>query len=141
MKNSFSTAIIAAGLLVCSCSSFRSGGEGNTASEIPTYTESINRYDLDIDPEYVTYTIDISTPEGQIALNGLTLEQAKQKVLTDAAIKYHCTKIFDPKFSHLKKGKQILRITVSGQPARYKNSRKTATPDKENPGNNVIIVK
>ncbi len=128
-------------LVICSCSSTRSGGYGNTAAEIPTYTESINRYDLDIDPEYITYTIDISTPEGRLALHGLTLEQAQQKVLTDATIKFHCTKIFDPKFSYLKKGKQILRITVSGQPARYKNSQKTATPDKEPLKNDVIIVK
>ena len=126
---------------VSSCSLLRSGGDGITGTEISTYTESINRYDLDIDPEYVTYTIDISTPEGRLALHGLTLEEARQKVLTDAAIKYRCTKIFGPKFSHLKKGKQILRITVSGQPARYKNSQKTATPDKEPQKNNIIIVK
>lgn len=141
MKRILSKAIIGLSILVSSCSSLRSGGEGNTAEEIPTYMESINRYDLDIDPEYITYTIDISTPEGRIALNGLTLTQAKEKVLNDAAIKYHCTKIFGPKFSHLKKGKQILRITVSGQPARYKNSQKTATPDKEPQKKNVIIVK
>lgn len=141
MKYVLSTAFIVSCLLICSCSTTRSRGEGLTGEEISTYTESINRYDLDIDPEFVTYTIDISTPEGRLALHGLTLEEARQKVLTDAAIKFRCTKIFGPKFSHLKKGKQILRITVSGQPARYKNSQKTASPDKEPQKDNVIIVK
>lgn len=128
-------------LFASSCSSLRSGGEGITGTEIATYTESINRFDLDVDPQGVTYTIDISTPEGRIALEGLTLEQAKKLALEDAAIKNNCARLISPKFSHLKKGKQILRVTVFGFPARYKNSEKTATPDKEPKKNNVIIVK
>lgn len=141
MKYAYLLSLVTTFLLVCSCSSARSGGGGITGAEISTYTESLNRYDLDIDSEFITYTIDISTPEGQIKLNGLTLEQAQQLALDEAAIKYKCTKIFGPKFSHLKKGKHILRITVSGQPARYKNSQKTATPDKEPQKNNIIIVR
>lgn len=128
-------------VLVCSCSSFRSGGEGITNTEIATYTESINRFDLDVDSQGITYTIDISTQEGQIKLKGLSLDQAKKLALEEAAIKNNCARIISPKFSHLKKGKQILRVTVFGFPARYKNSQKTATPDKIQPGNNYIIVK
>ena len=141
MKHILSIAIIALSLLVSSCSSLRSGGDGITATEIPTYTESINRYDLDVDTQGITYTIDISTPEGRIALEGRTLEQAKKLALEDAAIKNNCARIISPKFSHLMKGKQILRVTVFGFPARYKNSQKTATPDKQPSKNNVIIVK
>lgn len=128
-------------LFVSSCSLLRSGGDGNTDTEIATYNESINRFDLDIDTNGITYTIDISTQEGQIKLNGLSLAQAKKVALEEAAIKNNCARIISPKFSHLKKGKQILRITVFGFPARYKNSQKTATPDKRPSKNNVIIVK
>lgn len=141
MKYTSLIALATTVLLVCSCSSLRSGGAGITDTEVATYTESINRYDLDVDPQGITYTIDISTMEGKLKLNGLSLEQAKQLALEEAAIKNNCARIISPKFSHLKKGKQILRVTVFGFPARYKNSQKTATPDKPRPENNVIIVR
>lgn len=141
MKRLLSTSIIIVSLLLYSCSSYRSGGDGYTSTEIQTYNESINRFDLDVDQQGITYTIDISTQEGKIKLKGLSLEQAKQIALEEAAIKNNCARIISPKFSHLKKGKQILRVTVFGFPARYKNSQKTATPDKEQSGNNIIIVK
>lgn len=141
MKYSLSTVIVATSLLVCSCSSTRSGGDGITGTEINTYTESINRFDLDVDPQGITYTIDISTQEGKIKLNGLSLAQAQQLALEEAAIKNNCARIISPKFSHLKKGKHILRVTVFGFPARYKNSQKTATPDKHKSENNIIIVR
>lgn len=141
MKYSSLIAFVTISLLVCSCSSTRSGGDGITDTEIATYTESINRFDLDVAPQGITYTIDISTQEGKLKLNGLSLEQAKKMALEEAAIKNNCARIISPKFSHLKKGKQILRVTVFGFPARYKNSQKTATPDKEPQKNNVIIVK
>lgn len=141
MKYISLTAFAAVSLFISSCSSPRSGGNGYTSTEINTYTESINRFDLDVDPQGITYTIDISTQEGKIKLNGLTLEQAKQLAIEEAAIKNNCARIISPKFSHLKKGKQILRVTVFGFPARYKNSHKAATPDKPQPENNIIIIK
>lgn len=133
--------VVIASLFLYSCGSYRSGRDGYTSTEIQTYTESINRYDLDVDPQGVTYTIDISTPEGKIKLNGLSLAQAQQLALEEAAIKNNCARIISPKFSHLKKGKQILRVTVFGFPARYKNSQKTATPDRPRHENNIIIVR
>lgn len=141
MKNSSLIALAASILFVTSCSFLRSGGDGITDTEIATYTESINRFDLDVDTQGITYTIDISTQEGQLKLNGLSLEQAKKLALEEAAIKNNCARIISPKFSHLKKGKHILRVTVFGFPARYKNSEKIASPDKERLENNVIIVK
>ena len=141
MKYTSLITLIATSVFLFSCSSLRSGGNGITDTEIATYTESINRFDLDVDTQGITYTIDISTQEGKIKLNGLSLEQAKKMALEEAAIKNNCARIISPKFSHLKKGKQILRVTVFGFPARYKNSQKTATPDKEPQRNNVIIVK
>lgn len=141
MKYISLTTLAVISMTVSSCSLLRSGGDGITDTEIATYTESINRYDLDVDTQGITYTIDISTQEGKLKLNGLSLAQAKQLALEEAAIKNNCARIISPKFSHLKKGKHILRVTVFGFPARYKNSQKTATPDKVQPGNNVIIVK
>lgn len=141
MKYTCFIAFVATILLISSCSSTRSGGDGLTGTEIDTYTESINRFDLDVDPQGITYTIDISTQEGKLKLNGLSLAQAQQLALEEAAIKNNCARIISPKFSHLKKGKQILRVTVFGFPARYKNSQKTATPDREPQKNNIIIVK
>lgn len=141
MRYSLQLLIAIESLLFISCSSYRSGGNGYTSTEIQTYTESINRYDLDVDPQGITYTIDISTQEGKIKLNGLSLAQAQQLALEEAAIINNCARIISPKFSHLKNGKQILRVTVFGFPARYKNSQKTATPDKPKPENNIIIVR
>ncbi|MDE5787239.1 MAG: hypothetical protein K2H79_01685 [Bacteroidaceae bacterium] len=114
----------------------RSGGDGITGTEVFTVNESYNRMDLEVDPQSITYTIDISTSEGLMKLNGLSLAEAKKLALEEAAIKNNCARIISPKFSHLKKGKQILRVTVFGFPARYKNSEKPKAPD-----NNLLIIK
>ncbi|MDE6634488.1 MAG: hypothetical protein K2J96_04445 [Bacteroidaceae bacterium] len=122
--------------VLASCSSMRSGGDGITDTEIFTVNESYNRMDLEVDPQGITYTIDISTAEGLTKLNGLSLVEAKKLALEEAAIKNNCARIISPKFSHLKKGKQILRVTVFGFPARYKNAEKPKVPD-----NNLLIIK
>lgn len=137
MKYIISIALIVSCAFLSSCSTSRSGGSGITDTEITTITHSVNEYDLDVDPQGITYTIDISTAEGRIKLNGLSLSQAQELALQEAAIKNNCARIISPKYSHLKKGKNILRITVFGFPARYKNS---SLKDKL-PENNVIIVK
>lgn len=109
-------------LTVSSCFTSRSGGIGITDTEVTTITHSVNDYDLDVDAQGITYTIDISTPEGRIKLHKISLKQAQALALQEAAIKNNCARIVSPKFSYLKKGKQILRVTVFGFPARYKNS-------------------
>lgn len=141
MKYILYTTFIVLSIFISSCSTVSSGSAGITDTEIATYTESINRFDLDVDTEGITYTIDISTAEGILKLKGLTLSQAYKLALDEAAIKNNCARIISPKFSHLMKGTDILRVTVFGFPARYKNSQKTATPDKEPPMNKTIIVK
>ena len=35
-------------------------------------------------------------------------------------MKYNCATLFNPQYTHLKKNKDILRVTVYGFPARYK---------------------
>ena len=114
--------ISALALLLGSCSSTRSGSSDSAGHDVFTYSESINNYDLDVAPEAVTYTIDISSPEGALKLKGLNLNQAKQLALEEAAIVNNAARIVSPKYTFLKKGKHILRITVFGFPARYRNA-------------------
>ena len=127
MKNVISTIFFAATMvaLFSSCTSARSGGSGANAQQIVrTTTESDNEYDLDISKEPVEYTIDISTAEGRQLLNKMSLRQAEQLVLRECIMKHKCGTIFNPQYTHLKKGKRILRITVFGFPAWYKNKEK-----------------
>lgn len=104
-----------------SCSTSRTGANSNNAYQAPrTYIESMNDYALDVEPEGVSYTIDISTPEGAAKLNKISLKEAENLALTEAVIKYNCAMLVNPQFTHLKKGNRILRITVFGFPARYR---------------------
>lgn len=109
-------------LALAGCSSARSGGSGYTDHEVFTHSTSINEYDLDVDAKGITYTIDISTPEGRLKLNGLNLKQAQQLALEEAAIMNNAARIVSPKYTYLKKGKNIIRVTVFGFPARYRKS-------------------
>lgn len=141
MKYIYCIAAIALSMMLSGCTVIRSSADGITGTEITTYNESINRFDLEVDSEGITYTIDISTEEGRVTLEGKTLTEARKIALEQAAIKNNCARIISPKYSELMRGKRVLRVTVFGFPARYKNSQKTATPDKEVPQNNIIIVK
>jgi hypothetical protein len=80
---------------------------------------------MDLDPTGITYTIDISTVEGRVKLNGLSLAEAEQLALVEALMKYNCATLFNPQYTHLKKGKKIYRVTVFGFPARYKRTETT----------------
>lgn len=115
-----------------SCSTAKTGSHSNNAYRAPrTYIESFNDYALDVDAEGVSYTIDISTPEGAAKLNKITLAEAEDLALTEAVIKYNCAMIVNPQFTNLMNGKRVLRITVFGFPARYR-----ARPDKVYDANN-----
>lgn len=111
---------------LASCSTSRTGSHSNNAYRTPrTYIESVNDYALDVKPEGITYTIDISTPEGEAKLRNISLKDAEELALTEAVIKYNCAMIVNPQFTNLTKGKRVLCITVFGFPARYR-----ARPDK-----------
>lgn len=113
-------------IITSSCSTTRTGAHSNNAYRAPlTYIESINDYALDVDPEGVYYTIDISTPEGATKLKNISLKDAENLALTEAVIKYNCAMLVNPQFTNLMSGKRVLRITVFGFPARYR-----ARPDK-----------
>ena len=114
-------AFVATTIIVSSCSLTRSGAGGtDTSSRIRNNHWSENSYDLIPIGDRITYTIDISTPEGQQMLKGLSLAEAKNLAEVEATRKYNCDRLIDPRFNYLKKGKRILRITVDGRPGNYK---------------------
>lgn len=111
-------------LSFCSCSIVKSGAYSNNAYQTPkTKIVSDNEYDLNVSPNSITYTIDISTPEGKAKLNKLSLKEAENLALTEAVIKHGCALLVNPQFTNLMKGKRVLRITVHGFPAKYKESK------------------
>lgn len=100
-----------------SCSTTRTGAGGySTNMGVDARGISINNYDLVPVGDRITYTIDISTPEGKQKLQGLSLTEAQRLAETEASRKYNCDRLIDPRFDYLKKGKRILRITVDGRP-------------------------
>ena len=108
-------------LVICSCGSTQSGAGGySTNIGVDARGISINNYDLVPVGDRITYTIDISTPEGKQKLQGLSLAEAQRLAETEASRKFNCDRLIDPRFDYLKKGKRILRITVDGRPGNYK---------------------
>ena len=75
-KNFFLTAFVATVVLtICSCGSTRSGSGGyDTGMGVNLSDRSYISYDLVPVGDRITYTIDISTPEGKQKLYKLTLE-------------------------------------------------------------------
>lgn len=107
------------------CNTVFSGANQRNASQTPqTRITSFNEYDLEVSNESISYTIDISTPEGRMKLNKLKLREAENLALTEAVMKYNCAMLVNPQYTNLMKGKKILRITVYGFPAKYKNQEK-----------------
>ena len=127
-------------LTISSCSTARSGSHSNNAYQTPrTSVDSYNNYDLNVSNEGVSYTIDISTPEGKAKLNKLSLKEAENLALTEAVIKYKCALLVNPQFTNLMNGKRVLRITVYGFPAVYKNQEKK-DPEIIRPNKNVKVI-
>lgn len=109
-------------LATSSCRTQMTAGGTSAAEIIDSYTGSVNDLNLEIASEPVTYTIDISTADGRLKLYKLSLAQAKSLALREAVMMNRCAKIVNPQYTHLTKGKQVLRITVYGFPATYKNA-------------------
>jgi len=108
-------------ITITSCSSTRSGAGGySTNMGVDARGHSYNSYDLVPVGDRITYTIDISTPEGKQKLYKLSLDEAQRLAETEACRKYNCDRLIDPRFDYLKKGKRILRITVDGRPGNYR---------------------
>ena len=108
-------------LIISSCRSTHTGAGGyNTGMGIRLNDRSYVSYDLEPVGDRITYTIDISTPEGKQKLYKLSLSEAQRLAETEASRKFNCDRLIDPRFDYLKKGKRILRITVDGRPGNYK---------------------
>ena len=107
---------------LCILSSCITSGAGGTATGVSVDARGRSYMDYDLEPvgSRITYTIDISTPEGKQKLHNLSLTEAQRLAETEAARKYDCDRLIDPRFDYLKKGKRILRITVDGRPGIYK---------------------
>lgn len=91
---------------------------------------------MDINEDYITYDLDILSPEGRVLLKKVTEQEAKDIALSQAIIANHCDAIFQPRINCIKgKKNEIIRVTVYGRPAKYKkaddtnvhNIRKTTT--------------
>lgn len=121
--------LVSAVLYLAGCSTYRGGSNSNNAYIAPnTVVNSFNEYDMDVSSEPFTYTIDISTPEGKMKLNKITLREAEQLVLTEAVAASKCAMLVNPQYTNLMKGKRVLRITVYGFPAKYKSSSQQYVP-------------
>lgn len=120
-----SFAIVAiAYLTATSCSTMRSGSRSRNASNtVRAKIESYNELTMDLAPDAITYTIDVSTAEGKIKLHKLSLRQAEELALTEAVMNNNCAALFNPQYTHLKKGRKVLRVTVYGFPAYYKRKK------------------
>ena len=112
--------IVVSALAISACGTSSGAGGTATGVSVDARGRSWTSYDLVPSGDRVTYTIDISTPEGKQKLQNLTLEEAQRLAETEAARKYNCDRLIDPRFDYLKKGKRILRITVDGRPGNYK---------------------
>lgn len=112
-------------LSMSSCRTRMTGGGTSAAELIDSYTGSYNEVNLDIATEPITYSIDISTAEGRTKLRKLSLRDAKSLAIREAVMMNRCAKIVNPQYTQLMKGKKVLRITVYGFPAVYKNKPET----------------
>ena len=124
MYKFFLMAACAAVITLTSCRTTNGAYGENAQNDINTLLSSIVEYDLDVSTEPITYSIDISTELGAAKLNNLTIKQAEDLAKREAIMKYKCGTLVNPQYTYLKKGKRILRITVYGFPAMYKNQVK-----------------
>ena len=108
-------------LTMTSCKTRMTAGGTSAAEIVDSYTGSVNDVNLEIAAEPITYTIDISTAEGRTKLYKLSLRDAKSLALREAVMTNRCAKLVNPQYTQLMKGKQVLRVTVYGFPAVYKN--------------------
>ena len=114
----FATSII---LIISSCGTHSDAGGYDTGMGVNLRDRSYISYDLVPVGDRITYTIDISTPEGKQKLHNISLDEAKRLAEVEASRKFNCDRLIDPRFDYLKKGKRILRITVDGRPGNYRS--------------------
>ena len=121
-KKLYSFIIASAAIMtITSCRPIAGSTARNASNTVRAKNISYNELTMDFAPDAITHTIDVSTPDGKAKLRKLSLRQAEELALTEALMKNNCAALFNPQFTHLKKGKRVLRVTVYGFPARYKH--------------------
>lgn len=120
-KYEFTSLVVMTLLSLFSCKTYTGAGGYDTGKGVNLRDDSYISYNLVPTGDRITYTIDISTPEGKQKLHKLSLSEAKKLAEVEASRKYNCDRLIDPRFDYLKKGKRILRITVDGRPGNYKS--------------------
>lgn len=85
---------------------------------------SYNELTMDIDKDPITYVIDISTEAGKMKLKNLSVDEACDLALIEAIMANKCATIFNPQYTHLVHKGKVLRVTLYGYPARYKQEKK-----------------
>lgn len=112
---------VAAVALLTSCAPKMTTRVSEAVSRVEETNVSYNPLTMTLDSEPITHTIDISTSAGQVKLQGLSLQEARDLVLVEALMANKCATIFKPQYTHLIDKGKVLRITIYGFPARYKN--------------------
>lgn len=96
----------------------------DASTDVELRNTSFNQFDLTLLGNPIEYEINIATEDGAKLLKGLTLQQAKQKAMRNACSKYKCAVIFSPSFDCLTQDGRVLRVTLRGTPANFKNQQK-----------------
>lgn len=107
---------------ISSCAPKISTRKLNAYTTVAPTIVSYNELTMDLDDTPITYTIDISTPEGRAKLNKLSIDEACDLALIEAIMASRCATIFNPQYTHLVQKGKVLRVTIYGYPARYKKS-------------------
>lgn len=102
-----------------SCGSLKKTGNSNqtyddNALKIEKGAVASNQYKIKVGTHRIIYSIN-----DRKQLKGLSLQEAKDKVLAEAVMQNKCAMIVEPNFTYDKKGKKIIRITVAGYPGDY----------------------
>lgn len=106
--------------IISSCSPKVSVRKLNAFTTVQPTLRSEDQLTMDIDPNPIEYTIDISTEAGRLKLNDLSIDEACDLALIEAIRANKCATIFQPQYTHLVEKGKVLRVTLYGFPARYK---------------------
>lgn len=107
-------------LLLGACTTHKTATSLNAWTTVAPTIESYNELTMDLDKNPISYTIDISTDDGRLKLNKLSVPEAQNLALVEAIMVNRCATLFNPQYTQLTKGNKVLRVTVYGYPARYK---------------------
>lgn len=118
------TIIVSLSVGLSSCSPKISTRKLNAYTTVAPTIKSYNELTMDLDNEPITYVIDISTEAGKMKLKNLSVDEACDLALIEAIMSNKCATIFNPQYTHLVNKGKVLRVTLYGYPARYKQESK-----------------